>query len=194
MKHRIISKLAVLLPALALAASLSHAAKVENVRFPDVVQDSGKKLTLNGAGLRQATFLNIDVYAAGLYLENKSQDPAQILGSPQTKKLLMVFLREVDAKKIKETWHEGFEKVCSFSCAEIAPQIKQLYAQVSDAKEGDRMLFTFNPNSVEVRMGKKPPVVIQGKKFSHDLLAIWLGSAPPTEDLKESLLGKKAVG
>jgi hypothetical protein len=43
----------------------------------------GKTLKLNGTGLRQATILKINVYAAGLYLENAARDGDAIAGSDQ---------------------------------------------------------------------------------------------------------------
>ena len=50
------------------------AAELAGVVMPEQVTVDGKTLVLNGLGLREATFLRVDVYVAGLYLEEKSQD------------------------------------------------------------------------------------------------------------------------
>lgn len=42
------------------------------VTMRDTVTVANKQLVLNGMGLREATFLNIDVYVAGLYVDRKS--------------------------------------------------------------------------------------------------------------------------
>jgi hypothetical protein len=40
------------------------------VSMPASAKAFGEPLVRNGVGVRQATFLNVDVYVAGLYLEN----------------------------------------------------------------------------------------------------------------------------
>jgi Chalcone isomerase-like len=49
--------------------------------FPDSLSSDGVELLLNGLGVRKATFLNIEVYVAALYLPQKSTNAAQILGT-----------------------------------------------------------------------------------------------------------------
>ena len=58
----------------ALLGSNASAAEISGVKLPDQVTVVGKSLKLNGAGLRQATILKVNVYAAGLYLEKPSGD------------------------------------------------------------------------------------------------------------------------
>src|SRR5690349_2730823 len=66
------------------------------VKLPDAIEVATRPLKLNGMGLREATFLNIDVYVAGLYLETASSDPVAILQSTQVKRLVIRFVRDVD--------------------------------------------------------------------------------------------------
>src|SRR4051812_33766428 len=103
------------LAALALAlsaASAATAAEFNGVRMPDQVKVGEKTLKLNGFGLRQATFLKVNVYGAGLYLEKPSHDGEAIANSDELKSIEMVFLRDVDAGKTSEAWEEGIEKNC----------------------------------------------------------------------------------
>ena len=50
--------------ALAIGAETASAAEISGVKLPDQVTVQGKTLRLNGAGLRQATILKINAYAA----------------------------------------------------------------------------------------------------------------------------------
>src|SRR2546423_2856252 len=56
------------LTSLVWSGTSAPAAEISGVKLPDQVSVNGKSLKLNGAGLRQATILKINVYAAGLYL------------------------------------------------------------------------------------------------------------------------------
>src|SRR5207247_9289332 len=62
---------------LSLAARAS-AGELAGVTLPDRIQVDSRTLVLNGMGLREATFLKVDVYVAGLYLETTSSDPGAI--------------------------------------------------------------------------------------------------------------------
>jgi hypothetical protein len=59
----------ILMPAFivaALGAGVAHGKECKGVTFPEQVQVEGSNLTLNGLGLRQATALKVNVYAAAL--------------------------------------------------------------------------------------------------------------------------------
>ena len=69
----------ILMPAIAaaaLTAGAAHGKECKGVTFPDQAQVEGSSLTLNGLGLRQATFLKVNVYVAALYVAKTSSDPA----------------------------------------------------------------------------------------------------------------------
>lgn len=55
-------------PSTALAVGVAHGKECEGVSFSEQVQSEGGTLMLNGLGLRQATFLKINVYVAVLML------------------------------------------------------------------------------------------------------------------------------
>src|SRR4051794_13882630 len=105
--------------AVALTASRALAAEISAVKLPDQVTVGGKTLKLNGLGLRQATFIKFNVYAAGLYLENPSHDGEAIANSDQTKSIQMVFMRDVTAKQMSDAFEEGFDHNCVAGCAEL---------------------------------------------------------------------------
>src|SRR5580765_93647 len=110
----------------------ASAAEISGVKLPDQVTVAGKNLKLNGAGLRQATILKVNVYAAGLYLEKTSGDGEAIANSDQAKSIEMVFMRDVTAKQMSEAFGEGFEKNCIAGCAELKGDLSKLQGLVKD--------------------------------------------------------------
>jgi len=176
-----------------LAVSISHAsaAEISGVKLPDQVTVAGKSLKLNGAGLRQATILKVNVYAAGLYLEKPSGDGETIANSDQAKSIEMVFMRDVSAKQMAEAFGEGFDKNCVAGCTELKPDLGKLQGLMKDMKKGETMAIHFSPSGVEVMIRGQKVGSVGDKAFSHQLIRCWIGKNPPNSGLKEGLLGGK---
>jgi hypothetical protein len=171
-------------------ASPAYAATCRDVQFPDSVTAAGGDLVLNGLGIRKATLLSIRVYVAGLYLPQKSPDAAGILRSDGRWRLALRFVRDVGASDIRDAFQEGFEKAAGDKLAALGPRIEALKARMVDFKTGQSLTFAHDPAAgvmVDVNGAAGPP--IEGADFARALLAIWLGSKPPNEDLKTGLLG-----
>ena len=184
---QIISTLALLY----LSGSNSAAAEISGVKLPDQVTLEGKTLKLNGTGLRQATILRVNVYAAGLYLPNSSGDGEAIANSDQPKSIEMVFMREVSAKQMADAFQEGFEKNCMADCAKLKPDLSKLQGLMKDMKKGDTMAYHFLTDGVEVTIRGQKAGTVGDKAFSHQLIRCWIGKNPPNAGLKEGLLGAK---
>jgi hypothetical protein len=176
---------------LVLSATNAPAAEIGGVKLPDQVTLQGKTLKLNGAGLRQATILKVNVYAAGLYLEKPSGDSEAIANSDQPRSIEMVFMRDVSAKQMAEAFQEGFDKNCVAGCAELKPDITKLQGLLKDMKKGESMALHFLPDGVEVVIRGQKAGSIGDKAFSHQLIRCWIGKNPPNAGLKEGLLGSK---
>ena len=177
----------------ALTFATRYAAGVEigGVKLPDQVTVQGKTLKLNGAGLRQATFLKINAYAAGLYLENAMHDGEAIANSEQAKSIDMVFMRDVTAKQMSDAFQEGFDKNCIAGCAELKPFIPKLQALLKDMKKGETQAFHFLTDGVEVIIRGQKAGKVGDKAFSHQLIRVWMGKNPPNQELKDGFLGAK---
>jgi hypothetical protein len=176
----------------ALASGTAIAGKIGNVTLPDTISVHGKQLVLNGMGLREATMLKVDVYVAGLYLETPSADPAQIVQSNQTKRLVLRFVRDVDRKDIVKAWSEGFRKNATVPEAQLRDRIEQLNSWMPAFKNGSTLVFTYTPGEgVVVEVDNQRKGVLQGDDFAQSLFAIWLGQHPPTSDVKKGLLGRR---
>ena len=167
------------------------AAHLEGVTMAEHYLLNGKELVLNGMGLREATIFKVDVYVAGLYVEAKSQNSAEIISSQGLKHVEMKFLRNVGADRMRSTWKESFERNCKNDCEPLRPALKQLLDIMADVKKGDLVSLSFLPGRVELDCnGKKLGVIEGGDRFSGLLLACWIGPYPPNEGLKEGMLGR----
>ena len=192
MTRKLAHMLVVLICLLTLASSATlRAAEISGVKLPDQVTVGGRSLKLNGAGLRQATILKINAYAAGLYLENSSHDGDAIANSDQLKGIHMVFMRDVSAKQMADAFQEGFEKNCVAGCAELKPHIGRLQGLLKDMKKGEAMAYHFLSDGVEVMIRGQKAGKVGDKAFSHQLIRCWIGKNPPNAELKDGLLGKK---
>jgi chalcone isomerase-like protein len=175
--------------ALSLFGDTAAAAEISGVKLPDQVTVAGKSLKLNGTGLRQATILKFNVYAAGLYLENGSKDGEAIANSDQIKSIQMVLMRDVTGKQMADAFAEGFDKNCIAGCAELKPNIPKLQALMKDLKKGDTMAFHFTSSGVDVVIRGQKVGSVGDKAFSHQLIRVWIGKNPPNAGLKDGFLG-----
>ena len=181
----------ILLAAFFLTANNAPAADVAGVKLQDQVTVEGKSLKLNGTGLRQATILRVNVYAAGLYLATTGSDGEAIANSDQPKAIEMAFLRDVTAKQMAEAFQEGFDKNCVADCARLKPEIGKLQGLLKDMKKGETMGFHFTSDGVQMMIRGQKVGSLGDKAFSHQLIRCWIGKNPPNAGLKDGLLGGK---
>ncbi len=173
-----------------LAAPAAEAKSCGGVVYAESKAVSGKTLTLNGMGIREATVLKVDVYVAGLYLENRSNDGAAIAKSEQTKQMVLTLVRDVDAKDMNEAIESGFKKAAGGGHAAMAPKVEQFKKAMPDLKEKDVIEFTYVPTKgLSVKVNGKQRTQIAGADFATAFFLIWLGNSPPNPDLKKGLLG-----
>jgi hypothetical protein len=176
--------------AMLFVAGSALGATCRDAQFPDTVKVSGADLVLNGLGIRKATLLRIKVYVGALYLPRKSGDAAAILGTNGRWRLVLHFLRDVDASDIRDAFQEGFQKAAGDKLGALQQPIAALNAQMVDFKSGQSLTFTRDPaTGVTVDVNGKGGSTIASADFAGALLAIWIGPKPPNEDLKTGLLG-----
>ncbi|AMK11926.1 chalcone isomerase family protein [Pseudodesulfovibrio indicus] len=166
-------------------------AEKAGVTLPDAVDVGGARLVLNGIALREKFVF--DVYVAGLYLVEKSNDPEAILKKDAPRMLVMHFVRDVDAKAINEAWMEGLEANVKDVTPELREKFGQLAAMMTDVKDGQAMGFTYDPASgTDVMVAGQPRGGIPGKDFADAILATWIGPKPgPGKGFKQQILGNK---
>ncbi|WP_319584647.1 chalcone isomerase family protein [uncultured Pseudodesulfovibrio sp.] len=173
-----------------LCLSPAQAAELAGVSLPESVEVGAQKLVLNGIALREKFVF--DVYVAGLYLTSKSSDPEAILQKEAPRMMVMHFVRDVDAKAIREAWIEGLEANVQGITPELRDQFDQLNAMMSDIKEGQEMGFTYDPaTGTDVMVAGVAKGGIPGKDFADAILATWIGPKPgPGRSFKKQILGE----
>jgi hypothetical protein len=174
---------------LALAAP-ALAREVAGVEFPEAVVLGGHELKLNGAGVRSKFF--VKVYAGGLYLAQPSREAAAIVAADAPKRVRMVFLREVDAKKILETYREGFESNSPGpALPALLQKLERIAPALADMKKGGEMLVTYVPGEgTTVTAAGGGSVTVEGKDFADAMFRNWLGPKPADGGLEKAFLGK----
>lgn len=180
----------VMVSAAMLLGASAQAKTCEGVAFPDQVKADGAALTLNGLGLRKATFLKVKVYVGALYLPQASQDANAILKANAPKQLVLHFVRDVGGDDLSKGWDEGFENNAGEQLAALKPRIDAFKAMMTDVKKGDTLSMRHKPGAgVEVAVKGAAKGAIKGDDFARALFAIWLGQNPPNDELKTGLLG-----
>ncbi len=184
---------ALLLGAFLLCAGNAHAAVVrecDGLSFPQHIQARGQTLTLNGLGLRKATFLGIKVYVGALYVAHPTSDAQAILSSPDPVEMQLRFVFRVSAGELRDAWHDGFKKSAGAELPRLQSRIAQLDAWMRSVKSGQQMTFVRIPGvGIEYALDGTVEGTIPGEDFARAFLAIWLGPSPPSRALRAGLLG-----
>ena len=173
-------------------AAPAWAAELAGVTLPEQTTVEESTLVLNGMGLREATWLKIKVYVAGLYLEAKSSDADAILRAELPKRIVFVFVRSVGRKRMIREWDESLAANVGKDFAALEDRVATLHAWMPDTvRKGDEMTLTYLPGKgVVVEIKGKARGTIPGADFGRALFAIWLGAKPPNQALKSGLLGR----
>jgi hypothetical protein len=186
----------IFISALSLAnAAKGFAAELEGVKMEESLSLAEKKLSLNGVALRKVSRFGIPikVYVAGLYLEEKSEDGDEVISGDKSKFLEMEFVRNVEKEQITEAWSEAIFKGCILDCDAYKEALKEFNSLMGEMRKGQRMSLAFYPDRLEVdQKGRNPKKgSIASKSFSKNLLAIFIGPKMFSQEVKNSLLGKK---
>lgn len=165
------------------------AKELKGVKMPDTVEMDGKKLVLNGMGLRTKAIFK--VYVAGMYLEEKSSDPAVILTKDQARRVDMSMLRDLEKGKIVEAIKAGFEKNNADKMPALKERLEKFVSVIPDLKEGQVLTLSYLPGKGTSVKGPGADVNVEGKDFADALFSVWLGKNPVDDDLKSGMLGKE---
>jgi Chalcone isomerase-like len=175
---------------LTLATGAAHAKECKGVDFPQRVQLDGIDLTLNGLGIRKATFMKVNVYVAALYVSRASRDAKVLIESNGPDELILQFVRNVGVDDLRKGWSEGFVQNSKDQLAVLKGRIATLNGWMSDVKTGQRLSFIRRPGvGIEVDVNGAMKGTIAGDDFARALFSIWLGALPPNPELKSGLLG-----
>lgn len=165
--------------------------KVGDAVLPNTETFHETTLSLNGAGIREKLW--IDLYAAGLYLNEKSNDARAIVSGEKPMAIkLHIVSKLISSEKLINAVKEGFQKSTNGNTAPIQPQIDTMLGYFKDEITKDDvfdLVYIPNKGVVAYKNGKERGTV-KGKEFKEALFGIWLSGNPADEGLKNDLLGK----
>ncbi len=173
--------------------SLNAAAlEVSGVKLADSVHVGNRDLVLNGAGLR--TWFFFKVYAAALYLGEKTHDAGAALNQPGEKRMEMHMLRDLSDEKMLHAFNEAISaNQTPAQMQALAPQLQQLTAifhEIGEVRDGDVVVLDYLPDhGTQIVLNGTLKGTIPGESFNRALLTVWLGEKPAQADLKQKLLG-----
>jgi hypothetical protein len=183
--------LCLLLAAALLPCSLSSAATVKGVSFPDAATVGGRECRLVGVGVR--TKIVISVYLGALYLATPTGDAVAAIAADEPKRIVMHFVHsKVGAEAIREAWRDGF----AANSGAALPQLKERLDRFcgwfdADLLKGEQVVLSYVPGQgTEVTVKGTARGVIEGADFMKALWAVWLGEKPADSGLKKGMLGK----
>lgn len=159
------------------------------VKFPTSIEIGSKSLELNGGGIREKYW--IDLYAAALYVEKKTDDAGKIIYANYEQAIhIKIISSSVTRERFIESVTEGFKNAGHGKATDA--EIKKFMGFFSDEfKIGDKINLEYIPEKgVMIKKNGTAKGTIPGLDFKKALFAIWLGSKPASPDLKQGMLGK----
>ena len=172
--------------------TLSFAYEIKGINLPEKIKAGNKTLILNGAGKRMKFFFTI--YIGALYLPEKMSDANKVINSNITKQILMHFIySHVGKDKIIDAFQDDFENNAKDLLPSIQDKIKKFYSFFDrDLKENDEVRITYFPEKGTcVTINNTLKGCIKGKDFMKAIFLVWFGEDPPSEGLKNKMLGKE---
>lgn len=170
------------------------AAEVAGIRFEDNIHLNGTPLLLNGAGVRYMAVFR--VLAAGLYLSKKATTTDLAYTAPGPKRMQLVMLVDMDAKKFSKEFIKGFSaNVGKTAMSRLIPGLTRMGTLIDGHgrfARGDTITIDWIPGSGAVIAinGLPQGEPFQEQEFFDTLLANWIGPTPADWKLKEALLGQ----
>ena len=170
-----------------LMVALASAREVGGFDFPEEATVGDAVLALNGVGVRERFFF--DIYAAGLYLPERTQDAARAIEADVPKRIAVRFLyRHVSRQQAVDALR--WRLIESPAAASIRDQVETFIGWLDDYERGDTILFDYVPGvGTTVTLQGVTRGMMPGASFMRAVWGIFLGDKPITERLKRGMLG-----
>jgi hypothetical protein len=177
--------------AVVLLATPALAIVVAGREVPEAIEVGGRRLVLNGAGIRKRFFFK--VYVGALYLPARTQDAAAIVSADEPKCVRVLFLRDVTRDALQTAYHHGIERNAP------GPRIAELEAKLDELakllpekiQEGSELAVSYVPGAgTTISTGDGTRGTVEGKEFADAMFRTWLGDYPADESLKQAMLGR----
>jgi Chalcone isomerase-like len=167
------------------------------VEYPDemVLGEGDMSVTLKatGAGLREKTFLKVDVYTIVSYVDAAATlegDHAQaVLNLDAPKRLRMDLRRSFSREKLVNAFKDVIEK----NYDDMSPFIDDMAVFFTyfdrDAEDGDVIIFHYCPaEGLTTTLNDEEKGVIDNFEFVKAMWTVWFGEKPSNKDLRANLV------
>lgn len=167
--------------------------ELAGVVMPAEVDVAGRKLLLNGMGVREGGIDRLKVYVAGLYLEERTRNHRKVLRSKTKIRLVLRFLMAVQQKSILDAWEQGFVRNAGDRIAALRERIDRLKGWMAPVSAGESYEFNYLPDQgLEVYVKGQRQGIIPGEDFAFAFFSIWIGNPPLDYKLRNALLGRSS--
>jgi len=192
MTRRILPATALCLLLLAGAAGAITESK-SKVEYPDTVTVDGTELRVTGCGLREKTFMKVDVYTIVSYVDAEADlgdDPAEALVTRDLAKRIQMNLRRGFSRdKLVNSFSEVIEKNYDDTTAFNDAMATFLAYFDHDAQENDTLVLDYAPGrGLRTVLNGEVKGTIVNPDFARALWTVWFGAKPANKGLRESLL------
>jgi Chalcone isomerase-like len=185
--------IAALLTALILSlTSPLQAATIAGHEVPENWRHKDNTLVLNGAGVREYSFLKIHVYVAALYLTKRETDSATVLQSKQPRIMRLKMLRDISREDSIRAWRYYLHENCKPPCELNANALRAFESLVPETKTNDTQTYIFADGKLDIMRNDVRLGEVADAAFANTVLATWIGSVPTAENLKRALLAADA--
>ncbi len=172
--------------------------KKTGTEYPDqvtvTVGDQEVTLDATGVGLREKTFLKVDVYTIVSYVASGADLEGDDLGLAlcklqQPKRLQMDLRRSFSREKLIHAFVEVIEKNYE-DLSGIADDLQIFKGYFTrDARDGDVIIFDYEPGmGLTTTLNGEVKGVIRNPDFAEALWSVWFGKKPANNGLKRDLL------
>lgn len=174
------------------ASAALASVEVAGVKFDDKISAGGQELVLNGAGVRSKLFIKL--YAAGLYVTQKSSNAKTVVDAKTARRVQMVMLRDLTADQLADALKDGIDNNASQAELDaIKTEVDQLLGimrAMKEAKTKQIVALDFSADGkTTVSVNGAARGSVASEPLQRALLKIWLGDKPIQNDLKSAMLG-----
>ncbi|MFN3402502.1 MAG: chalcone isomerase family protein [Cytophagaceae bacterium] len=158
--------------------------------IPEVIKVKESNLILNGLGTRRKFW--IDLYNAGLYLQQKCSDAATIINADEPMAIKIEVISDViTSKRLEEGMRSEFDRVTNGNTAPYRDRIEELVKIFKeDVKVGDTYDLIYLPEEgLNIYKNNELKATIPGLDFKKVAFTSWVGHDPGDAKLSKALLG-----
>lgn len=185
------NRLVLFLFLLATSSALAGPVTAGDTTYPETIAVAGRSLKLVGAGLREVSFLKIDIYSGAIYAENRSCELRRLATDDQARVFYMDFLRDVPAKKLHANMRKLMDDATPADASDALKQQVDEFVSIfnEDGKKGRRAEVRYVPGTGLTVLvdGRQRGPVFPGAEFANVVFATWFGKKACCPDLLEDV-------